>query len=78
MKTTVEIDEKKLMRVMRLGGFKTRKETIDYALVEAEKKARLRVLEAKPFYVTQDEVIDPKYDLRKLRELDTPDHAHRR
>jgi hypothetical protein len=78
MKTTVEIDEEKLMRVMSLGGFKTRKETLDYALDEAEKKARLRALEQKPFYVTNEDVVDPAYDLRVLRDRDTPGHAHHR
>lgn len=77
MKTTVEIDEKKLMRVMKLGGFRTRKEAIDYALTEAEKKGRLRTLESKPFYVTESEVIFADYDLRKIRNQDVPNRGHR-
>ena len=41
MKTTVELDEKLLKRVMDLTGAKTRRAAIDYALHEAEKSAKL-------------------------------------
>jgi len=75
MKTTVELDEKKLEAVMRQGGFKTRKEAIDYALTEAERRTRLMALEAKPFYVTDGAVVDPAYDLKKMRARERPHHG---
>jgi Arc/MetJ family transcription regulator len=34
MKTTVDIDDKKLNRVMKLTGLKTMRETIDFALMK--------------------------------------------
>lgn len=76
MKTTIDIDEKKLCRLMRLTGLKTRKETIDFALTEAERLAKIQKLLAGPFYVTPaGDTIDPDYDIIKTRELEKPDHA---
>ncbi|HMO04191.1 MAG TPA: type II toxin-antitoxin system VapB family antitoxin [Kiritimatiellia bacterium] len=77
MKTTVELDEKKLLRVMSLGGFATRKEAIDYALTEAEKKTRLKALEEKPFYVSNGPVIAPGYDVIRLRRQEVKSRARR-
>jgi hypothetical protein len=42
-----ELDEQKLLRVMDLTGIKTRKEAVDYALVQAERAAKLSKLLAK-------------------------------
>jgi Arc/MetJ family transcription regulator len=42
MKKTVELDETRLKRVMRLTGLKSRKAALDYALPEAEQAARIR------------------------------------
>ena len=39
MKTTIDIDERRLKRVMELTGAKTRKAAVNYALREAEKGA---------------------------------------
>lgn len=71
MKTTIDIDDEKLRRVMDLTGIKTRKEAIDFALSEAERAARIRKFFEEPFYVQPEgDVIDPTYDLMKLRESD--------
>lgn len=72
MKTTIDIDEAKLKRVMRLTGLKTRKAAVDFALSEAERLARVDQLFRRPFFVTRDPVIDPAYDVIRLRELDKP------
>ena len=75
MKTTVELDEKKLLRVMALTGLKTRKAAIDYALTQAERAAKLAKLFARPW--TQQELeaaLEPGYDLEALRE---PDKSNR-
>ncbi len=73
MKTTIDLDEAKLKRVMKLAGIDTRKETIDAALTELERKAKLKKLYASPlpgeFY---RDAIDPDYDLMKLREMTRP------
>lgn len=67
MKTTVELDDKRLVDVMRLANLKTRKAALDYALVETEKMLRLRNLAARSFYDAAGAVIDKRYDLKKIR-----------
>jgi hypothetical protein len=75
MKTTVDIDDKKLNRVMKLTGLKTMKETIDYALTEAERLAGIRKMFSSSFYVNEaGDVVDPGYDIVKLREREKPGH----
>jgi Arc/MetJ family transcription regulator len=74
VKTTVELDEEKLRRVMELTGLKTRKDAIDYALSQAERAAKMARLFARP-RTTKDELkgaLDPKYDLTALREREKP------
>ena len=74
MKTTVEIDEQKLLRVMKLTGLKTRKEAIDYALSQAERAAKIAKLFARPRR-SKDELksmLDPQYDLTALRAQEKP------
>jgi hypothetical protein len=76
VKTTVELDEQKLLRVMQLTGLKTRREAIDYALSQAERAAKIAKLFARPRR-SKDELknlLDPKYDLMILREQQKP-HA---
>jgi hypothetical protein len=76
MKTTIDLDEKKLRRVMKLTGLKTRKETIDFALTEAERLAKIRSVFAKSFYVDPTrQVMDPGYDVIQMRKLEKPGHA---
>jgi Arc/MetJ family transcription regulator len=71
MKTTIDLDEAKLLRVMRLTGIKTRKEAIDFALNEAERAARIRAFLSKPFYVgSSSDPVAPDYDVLKLRKME--------
>lgn len=78
MKTTVDIDEKKLNRVMKLTGLKTMKETLDFALAEAERIARLRNMFRGSFYVDEaGDVVYPDHDVIKMRESENPGHASR-
>ncbi len=73
MKTTVDLDDKKLRRVMELTGIKTRKKVIDFALTEAERLARIRKVFEQPFYVDPaGDVVDPKYDVVNLRQMEEP------
>jgi hypothetical protein len=78
MKTTVEIDESKLLRVMKLGGFRTRKAALDYALTEAERKTRLMMLESTPFYVSKGDVVVAGYDPSALRKKERETRARSR
>ena len=68
MKTTIEIDEEKLKRVMQLGGFGTRKEAVDWALTEAERIARInRLAEEEWTAQSLKDAVDPHYDLLAMR-----------
>lgn len=71
MKTTIEIDDKRLMHVMRLANLKTRKAALDFALIETEKMLRLRNLASQSFYSEDKATIDPQYNLQKLRRKET-------
>lgn len=73
MKTTIEIDEPKLLDFMELTGIKTRREAIDYALTEAGRQAKIQRLLERTF--TPEELadsVDPNYDLMALREREKP------
>jgi Arc/MetJ family transcription regulator len=73
MKTTIDLDESKLLRLMDLTGIKTRKEAINYALTEAERMARYHQLMARDW--TEEEIkdaLDPSYDLAALSEKEKP------
>jgi hypothetical protein len=73
MKTTIDLDETKLKRVMKLAGIGTRKEAIDAALTELERKAKLNHFFANALpHDAYKNAIDPKYDLMKLREMSKP------
>jgi Bacterial antitoxin of type II TA system, VapB len=74
MKTTVAVDEAKLVDLMKLTGLKTRKAAIDFALTEAMRAATLRPVLGSSIFVVPDSepVVDPKYDLLKLREAEKP------
>ena len=75
MKTTIDVDEKKLKAVMRMTGIKTRKAAIDYALARAEKMARITQLFEKALPANAyREAIDPSYDLLAVREKEKPGH----
>lgn len=73
MKTTVELDEKRLACVMKLTGLRTRRAAVDYALRAAERAASLdRLMEG----ALPDEVyrtaVDPDYDVVALRNRKRP------
>ena len=74
VKTTVELDERKLIRIMQLTGLKTRREAIDYALDQAERAAKMAKLFARPRRSREEirDALDPEYDLMALRERDKP------
>ncbi len=74
MKMTMFIDEALLARVMDLTGLKTKTETIEFSLREAERKAKLGRLVAKE-KLAADEwkgSVDPAYDLMALRVAEKP------
>jgi len=67
-KTTIEIDEEKLERVMKLGGFKTRKEAVDWALTEAERLATINKIAESPWTPEMmKDAIYPEYDILEMR-----------
>jgi hypothetical protein len=73
MKTTIDLDEGKLKRVMKLAGIGTRKEAIDAALTELERKAKLNHFFANALpHEAYKNAIDPKYNLMKLRNAAKP------
>lgn len=68
MKTTIEIDEAKLDAVMAIGGFKTRKETIDWALNEALRIATINKIVETPWTMEEAKAaVDPSYDVIAMR-----------
>jgi len=73
MKATIEIDEKKLSRIMKLNGIKTKRQAIDFALTEAERISRLRNVFSNPFFSdsakkkSKTADFDPNYDVVALR-----------
>jgi len=71
VKTTIELDEEKLKRVMQLTGIKTRKAAIDFALTEAERIAAIDSFYQKTFYVDEaGSIVDPEYDVLTQRNED--------
>lgn len=77
MKTTIDLDEAKLERVMKLTGLSTRKEAIDYALTQVERTARVKTLLSRPFFdgIPKGDVVDPAYDVLALRLREKPARA---
>lgn len=74
MKMTLSIDEKRLARVMKLSGLKTKTEAVDFALREAERLGKLCKLIASERLSAEDwkNSVDPAYDLMALRVADMP------
>jgi Arc/MetJ family transcription regulator len=69
MKTTLEIDEKKLERIMKSTGLKTRKEAVDWALTEAERIATINRIAEEPWDAeAMKDAVDPDYDIIALRQ----------
>ena len=78
IKTTIEIDEDKLERVMSLGNFKTRKDAMDWALTEAERLATLNNIERNPWSSkVMEGAFDPDYDVIAVRQLEAPVVSYR-
>ena len=76
MKTTIDIDEAKLLRIMKLGGFKTRREAVDYSLTEAERITHLKKIKLNPLPKSVIEAgIIAEYDPVKLRALELPEKS---
>lgn len=68
MKTTVELDDAKLENIMRMMGFRTRKEAIDWSLTEAERLATMNHIRANPWSAAVlREGMDADYDILALR-----------
>jgi Arc/MetJ family transcription regulator len=68
MKTTIEIDEEKLARIMNLTGLKTRKEAVDWALTEAERIAGMNRIAEEPWDAAfLKDAVDPAYDILEMR-----------
>ena len=73
MKMTVEIDEKKLSRFMKLTGIKTKTKALDYALSAAERSARRNKLLSTPLDPEDlENAVDPRYDVLELRAREKP------
>jgi Arc/MetJ family transcription regulator len=73
VKITVEIDEKKLSRLMKLTGIRTKTQALDYALSTAERSTRRDHLLARPLKAKNlKDAVYPSYDIRKLREREIP------
>ena len=73
MKITVEIDEKKLSRLMKLTGIRTKTRALDFALSMAERTARRdRLFETALSSEDLEGAVDPAYDLLALRARERP------
>jgi len=77
MKTTIDLDEKRLQSVMKLKSFKTRKEAIDYALIEAERRAKVDMLLREPPLELKGPWVREDYDVKVLREADRPRYGRK-
>jgi len=68
MKMTIEIDDERLSRVMKLIGINTKKAAIDYALRSAERFAlRKKLLTTTLTDRDLNNSVDPAYDIESLR-----------
>lgn len=72
-KMTMFIDEALLERVMKLTGFKTKTETVEFALRETERKTKLgKFLGSRKIPASEWKgSLDPAYDLMTLRLAET-------
>jgi Arc/MetJ family transcription regulator len=70
MKMTLEVDGKKLEKLMKLTGIKTKRAAVDFALTRAETAARReKVLGLRLSPEDLADCVDPGYDVLKLREV---------
>jgi len=69
MKMTLEVDGKKLEKLMKLTGIKTKTAAVDFALAAAESVARReKVLGSRLSPEDLADCVDPGYDVLKLRQ----------
>lgn len=72
MKKTIELDPSKIENIMKLRGFKTQREAIDFALTHGERIAKaLKAFEG-DLFTSDSDPIDKEYDLMQVRDLDKP------
>ena len=63
MATNLQIDDKLLVKAQRVGGYRTKKQTVNAALEEfIQRREQARIIEA---FGTVD--YDPSYDYKKQR-----------
>jgi Arc/MetJ family transcription regulator len=68
MKTTIELDDAKLTRIMELTGLNTRKEAVDWALTEALRIASIDRIAEEPWDAEfLKEAVEPGYDILEMR-----------
>lgn len=73
MKTTIELDEARLKRVMELTGLKTKKSAIDEALRNLERTALMgKLLSERLDDSDLENALFPDYDLDELRRREIP------
>ncbi len=73
MKTTIEIDEEKLDRIMKATGIGTMKEAVDWALSEALRIATINQMMEEPWSAEEARgVMDANYDLIAIRNGGAP------
>jgi Arc/MetJ family transcription regulator len=68
MKMTIEIDERRLSRLMKLAGIRTKTAAVDWALRSAERSVRREKLFATRW--AEEELrssVDPSYDVFAVR-----------
>lgn len=65
MATNIELNEPLLIKAMRLGGMKTKKEAVNQALLEyVQRREQLKVLD---FFGKVE--LDPEFDYKKQRNV---------
>ncbi len=68
MKTTIEIDDEKLEKIMRMSGIGTRKEAVDWALTEGLRIATMNSIEKSAWTVKEAKgAVDEDYDILAIR-----------
>jgi Arc/MetJ family transcription regulator len=73
MKTTIELDEVKLDRIMVLTGISTMKEAVDWSLNEALRIATINRVMEDPWTAEEARAaVDPNYDLIAVRRSMAP------
>jgi hypothetical protein len=70
MKMTLEINERRLSRLMKLSGIRTKTAAIDWALRSAERAARREKLFSARWSANElRSAVDPAYDVLAVRHV---------